>query len=128
MMFYYGCWAGIGHHAFLPNGQSATQDEMRCPWSQYSRSFSGACIDGGLQPLRGDIPHDVPQPEGLARLTQEAGWTALSFWDRSIDKRGGSHSTFVAEGTFTFAQMVEQAKRLFPTIWARYTFRLTAGE
>jgi hypothetical protein len=64
------------------------------------------------------------QPEGLAKLTHKDGWTLLSFWDRSVDKRNNSNSNFIQEGEFTFEQMVEQAKEKFPGIWERFKFEV----
>lgn len=52
------------------------------------------------------------------------GWTALSFWDRSIDKRGACNSNYFAEGTFTFEEMVALAKERFPDRWACMKFEV----
>ena len=65
-----------------------------------------------------------PQEEGLALLHHKGGWTALSFWDRSIDSRGGCSSNFFVHGTFTFDQMCQIAEARFPSVWKRYKFKV----
>ena len=93
-----------------------------CPWKDHE-------IDAALQPHRkGCDKHAYcgcgSLPEGQALVHHKDGWTALSFWDRSVDKRGGCNSNFFFEGTFDFAQMIELAKANFPTVWSRYTFQI----
>jgi hypothetical protein len=70
-------------------------------------------------------PSHSASPEGVAQLHHKDGWTALAFWDRSVDSRPGSHSTFFTEGTHDFTAMVEICKRDFPEVWARYPFEIT---
>jgi hypothetical protein len=66
-------------------------------------------------------PHHE-QVQGHAALHQKDGWTAICFWDRSEDKRGGCNSNFFAHGIFTFDEMVQISKEIFPTVWARFNF------
>jgi hypothetical protein len=44
------------------------------------------------------------------------------FWDRSIDYRGKSCSTFLAEGTHTFVELAALANVHFPTVTTRFKF------
>jgi len=74
-------------------------------------------IDGGLCPKGAQI-------EGKALIHYKDGWTALSFWDRSVDMRGNSNSNFLADGKFTFEQMVEFAYQNFPEVTRRYKFSI----
>jgi hypothetical protein len=60
--------------------------------------------------------------EGQSVITHKDGWTALSFWDRSIDSRPGSNSNFLAEGIFSFDEMVKLAQEKFPSVWNRFKF------
>ncbi len=55
------------------------------------------------------------------RLVHVQGWTALAFWDRSSDRRGGSNSAILAAGTLDFEAMVAIAADNFPSVWARIT-------
>lgn len=56
------------------------------------------------------------QAQGIAWLWQKEGWTALAFWDRSRDTRYKSNTVLVWEGTHTFEEMLEEARRSFPRI------------
>jgi hypothetical protein len=62
--------------------------------------------------------------EGAALLTHIDGWTIFGFHDYSIDDRMGSHSTFAARGTHTVEVMEQEARRLFPDVWARFKFKV----
>lgn len=114
-MFYFGPWGEPGHHFFDEHGMWAHKEEDAIPW--------GHSIDGCLQPgcKRGENGHwdhyGDPETEGMALLHHKDGWTALSFWDRSVDNRFASNSNYFAEGIFTFGQMVEMAKTRFASRW-----------
>jgi hypothetical protein len=124
-MFYFGPWDEAGHYLFDEQGYGVrTKDRGAFPWDEYSGE-SG--IDGVLQPgcfrkfdrwMHGD------QLEGQALLHHRSGWTALSFWDRSVDKRGNCNSTYFAEGTFTFDEMVAMAKERFAYRWNKMPFQV----
>lgn len=105
VMFYYGCYNHEGHYLYNDHGRTV---------KEVSTPFKYTALDGGFCPGGG-------QEEGKARLAHDQGWTVLSFWDRSLDNRRGSHSTFVMQGTWNFEQMVETAARRFPTVWHRIT-------
>ena len=115
-VYYFGCIGGSGHHL----------------WDCIHRRTYDACgftardLDTyfcpGMSPGRSDCPSD--QQEGAARLTHERGATVLSFWDRSVDNRRGSHSTFVIEGTHDFDAAKTLAQNAFPGVWARYRFEV----
>lgn len=114
--FYFGCVGSSGHHfhatgarqRLWPRGKGYTE-AFGIPWPQ---------LDGPLAP---DNPNEV---EGLALLHYKDGWTALSFADRSIDHRGGSHSTFIFEASLNFEAAVEAAETHFPEVVARYGFAI----
>jgi hypothetical protein len=129
-VFYYGAWGGPGHYLRRPSGMDASAEdrvalppELVCPDGVY-------CGDPALLDTR-DRRHpfwpgeEKNQPLGLARLVRVTGnrgtWTALSFWDRSQDKRFGSNSTFIAEGDLDFAAMCVIAAERFPGVWRRIT-------
>lgn len=121
-MFYFGPWGESGHYLFNEYEMTVHKEEDLLPW--------GHSIDGVLQPgcrqdQNGRWHHDGdPETEGLALLHHKNGWTALSFWDRSVDTRFASNSTYFAEGTFTFEQMVEMAKTRFADRWNVMKFQV----
>lgn len=106
-MYFYGCENDETGHYFFASDSALPKHRVIGPW--------GYDVDGRLQP-------DGPQREGVALVHHKDGWTALAFWDRSVDRRGGSSSTFLCEGTYAFDEMVEKARAAFPAIWARYRF------
>lgn len=120
-MAYFGPWDRSGHYWFNEDGYGYMSIESKkFPWANYE-------VDGVLQPGCPD-PADrlqrrtCPMIEGEALIHHKNGWTALSFWDCSVDHRPGSSSTYIAEGIFTFEQMVEMASMRFAARWNRMKF------
>lgn len=120
--FYFGCVGRSGHYmhdAGLRHSWEAPQ-----PWKR---------IDGVLQPgctFTKYIGWKSPrkQPEGLAAIHHKDGWTALSFWDRSVDKRGNCNSTFFFKGTHRFGTMCQLAGKHFPSVWSRFSFKVRLAD
>lgn len=126
-MFYFGPWREPGHFLHREGGWSVYRHEERAgfPWNEWSGENG---IDGQLQPgcyhdQYGHWRHGA-EVEGEALLHHKDGWTALSFWDRSVDHRGACNSTYFTEGTFTFEQMAEMAKARFSERWSRMNFEV----
>ena len=118
--FYFGPWDEAGHYmrSDEQNHRSFDLEERRAV-SRFNRINPwGLSVDGGLCPTVNQ------QKEGIALLHHREGWTALSFWDRTIDDRTGSSSTYLAEGEFTFEQMVEMAKSRFAQRWNKMKFQV----
>lgn len=123
---YYGCWEGVGHHVFTPRGIidfSIDGNARNALWQRlWDETVVGDPAKRGKRSLGCDWPaDDEHQPQGRARLTFVAGWTLLGFWDRSVDRRFGSCSVFLAEGTFSFDEMTAFAEERFPSVWRRIT-------
>lgn len=110
-MLYFGCIGGPGH--FMHNESGAHDWKATTPW--------GRTPDGTLCPQGREV-------EGRALLHRKQGWTALSFWDRSVDGRGGCNSNFFVNQTMTFEEIVGLAKERFPRVWARYRFEVVPAE
>lgn len=125
--YYFGCWAAPGHYLWLPgtggHPYKAGRDEVELlggrshgrdpkpgiiPW--------GYSLDGGL--LKGSRSYT----EGVARVEQRDGWTALSFWDQSVDSRPGSSSTVAFDALLTPEEALAAAREAFPPIFARFPF------
>lgn len=127
-MFYFGPWERAGHYLHDERGSHIwrERDYPTLPW--------GDETDGGLQPHFEDCAKkrssynrycNCPRgPEGVALIHHKNGWTALSFWDRSVDTRGACNSTYFAEGTFTFDEMVAMAKGRFAKRWNKMPFQV----
>jgi hypothetical protein len=116
--FYFGCWQREGHSFFAP-GMRAVAGPVS-PW--------GFGVDQGIlhaahfraQGAR----RDDEQREGVAVVAHQDAWTALSFWDRSVDTRKGSHSTFVFDGLLSGEGALAAARVLFPEVFERFTFEV----
>ncbi len=108
-VYYFGCLQEAGHHMHDAN--------LRTDWGFLNSNPWGRTVDSDLCP-KGN------QAEGKAALHYKGGWTALAFWDRSVDSRPGSNSVFLAEGAFDFGQMLELARATFPSIMQRFTFSI----
>ena len=109
--YYFGCIGCAGHYLWdIDERWVATHWKEATPWG-YDLD-SKLCIEG-------------QQTEGIATLNHKDGWTAISFWDRSVDGRNGCNSTFIAEGTFSFTEMMGFAKQYYPKILDRFNFDVT---
>jgi len=127
-MLYFGPWEHPGHYFYEENGYTAREDRIpEFPFGHYGEKVP---VDGCLQPgcrkdRDGHWTHSgTPEVEGEALIHHIAGWTALSFWDRSVDTRFACNSTYFAEGDFTFAEMVAMAKARFAKRWNRMKFEV----
>ncbi len=109
--FYFGCIGHSGHYLWSAPYRQC-RDVGTTPW--------GFAIDGKLCPIT-----EGRQREGVASVHHKDGWTALAFWDRSIDSRPGSNSVFLAGEYLSFDEMVALAKSRFPDVWKRYSFDVT---
>jgi hypothetical protein len=104
-IFYFGCMERTGHYLHDMRGR-----HIRVETTPFSIK-----IDGGFCP-------SGRQAEGQATVSHLSGWTAVSFWDRSVDERPGSNSSFVARGNLSFDQMMALAREHFPQVIARLPF------
>jgi hypothetical protein len=124
--WYFGCGDRVGHylHDRHLNSLYGTADPRvepgadgrgirprGCPWSR---------LDGGLLPDK--------YRQGLAAHYVQDGWTAIAFTDNSIDNRPGSHSTFLLEAELGFDEALAHARRLFPSVFARFDFEIVRAQ
>ena len=110
-VYYFGCLGEVGHFMYEPPGRVTTESNqftLTNPWRLE--------VDGKL------CPDDATQPEGIARLHVRDGWTAVAFWDRSLDARPGSCSVFLVEGELEFDAAVKAARSSFPAVLERFKF------
>lgn len=90
-------------------------------------------LDGGLCPNvspDGAWKRTGPEIEGDALLHHKDGWTALAFWDRTVDTRMACCSVYVANAILSFKEIVELAQDAFKVRWDKMKFevRLSKGE
>ena len=129
-MFYFGPWDRAGHYLVGVGGSYVRNEDRVTPWTPGQ-------LDGGLQPHFKECERKRPGAspdrycscssgkQGLALLHHKDGWTALAFWDRSVDTRGACCSVYIAKGINTFDEMVAIAKTHFKYRWDKQKFEVT---
>lgn len=108
-IFYFGCNREAGHCLHDSQGRSVRKTPEDFP-------FDEKALDTLL------LPPNKPQIEGRITHVHIDGWTAIAFWDRTIDRRMGSNSVFVMRGIHSVEEAKKIAEANFPTIWDRFTF------
>ncbi len=106
--YYFGCRDRAGHRLFGPRMNS----DLRTPWHDRMTR-----LDGSLAPLtRGNETLHVAQPWRLTGYTPRP-YSALSWWDRSVDKRPGSNIILFAPGhTVTAEDILMLGRSHFPCV------------
>lgn len=96
-IFFFGCVKIAGHYMWQPGPRSDDSHfDRKNPW--------GLKINNGLAKIG---------------VYHKDGWTAISRSDYTIDRRPGSHATFIARGTLTLADVQKLAREYFPTVAER---------
>ncbi len=126
-MFYFGPWDRAGHYFFNEYGNDV--DEGKIAGFPFGHCDGKIAVDGRLQPHTcnkqpKDCHRGTCAQQGESLVHHIRGWTALSFWDSSVDTRGGCNSTYFAEGTFTFDEMAAMAKERFAFRWNKMNFKV----
>lgn len=88
---------------------SSKREPGEIPW--------GYSLDGGL------LKHKSLK-QGQAVTERRDGWTALSFWDYSVDSRPGSSSTFVFDALLGSEEALAAARENFPAVFERFEFEV----
>lgn len=107
MIVYFGPIRQPGHYFWIRQRERSIKTEN--PWKY--------AVDGKLQP-------EGKETEGLAKLHHKDGWTALAFWDRTVDTRPGSCSTYLSDTIMTFDEIVAASKAAFPDRWNQMKFEV----
>jgi hypothetical protein len=126
-LYYFGPLSSVGHSWHKYNHESKR-------WSSISEidGFPFRYIDGVFCPMKwnGNRQKWEEAEEGIAtrilvnKGNSDVGWTIISFWDRTIDKRGASNSNIIIEGRFPFKDCMAYALPFFPE--GRFPFEIKA--
>ena len=106
-MIFFGCVREAGHHLHTKYGWPMSRQEKKI------LPFAEMILDSGLL-------KDVPMTEGSATISIIRGWTVVSFWDNSVDKRGKSNASFIYPKQMTFEEMLEISREQLPWFWERF--------
>lgn len=118
--YFFGCHTGrVGHYLWRVRAgrYEMTTHKGLLPWQNIDGALClGADHNGYAEPYR--------QVEGAAKLHHLDGWTALAWWDRSVDNRNGSNAALFAPGTLDVEQVLSAGRTHFPSFMSRMTYRI----
>lgn len=104
---------GAGHYLHAPGGGWARESDLPPPLRRIDCVWTRA-TPRTQEEVRDRIPQTEDQHQGRAFMHYVAGWTIVSWWDRSEDKRGACNANFLARGRRNFASMLALAREHFP--------------
>lgn len=114
-IYYFGCGLRETGH-YLHNIDLITIDEF-----SLKLPFKWEKLDCGFCPKDNEVNN---QEQGIIKSTKIDEWLILSFWDRSMDKRFGSHSTFLCKTNEGKKELLSRSKKCYPKIFKRIEFKL----
>lgn len=103
-VLYFGCIGDVGHYLH----------SKRNPRIRWTETAWGDKIDTGVFPK--------PSTTGVLYTDRRGGWTAIAVWDNSVDRRPGSHSTFVVAADVNTEELLRLAKEQWPEVFSRRGF------
>jgi hypothetical protein len=106
-LFYFGCLRDVGHYFWeTENHRKVNEVGTGIPRNLFT------ALDGTFCP-----PPNLAA--GLVQSSNVGPWMIISWWDNSIDRRPGSHSTFIGKGFQFTHELFEEAQLKFPSVFAR---------
>lgn len=112
-MAYYGCGPLEKGHYWWQEWRMSRAEIATLP------AWVSEEADGGLQPET-----QSRQQEGVVRVHRADGWTALAWWDRSMDSRPNSCSVLAIKADMTFEEALGWGRQAFPWVFERMKFQL----
>ncbi len=118
-VLYFGPWKEAGHYLCDRSGRHLYGDDAKRIGFKDHRLGLSKGLDPCYCPgwLPDGYKRSRPEIEGEAKLTHEAGLTILGVWDRSVDTRGGCHSTYIAIGTYDPETMTKLCTLAYERRW-----------
>lgn len=109
-VLYFGCRGEAGHYFHRLNQFESLEPPEGFPW--------GLTVDGRLQPPVQREPRGGYTGAGFrngdAVRHVKDGWTAVAYWDRTVDSRPGSCSVLICRGVFTTPEVVARVRHVMP--------------
>jgi hypothetical protein len=124
-VLYFGCHRESGHYFWKPGMRDRDcYPPQPLPWQHVDM----ALCPGVTDPEHPHRNRTRPEVQGEAALHHKDGWTALAFWNRSVDTRPASNSAFIAEGEHDFETMMQLARDHFPEVVRRLPFEVRLAQ
>ena len=127
--YYFGCQGQAGHYWWKPDKSWTWDNGVRqivgeALWNKVWPKIDGGFCPGASKDPKKPWQRTGPEVEGEALLHHVDGWSILSFWDRSVDKRGACNSNFIVRGEHTFEEVLKAARESFPQVLDRLKFEI----
>lgn len=131
MILFHGCgMREVGHYWWAPgmisSGAFRRRHNDRLEDDPYRYVPWGFSVDGGLAP-QGDRLHvegqgAFAQSGRFIGTLEEEWWSAISWWDNSIDKRPASNATFVIDQRVSAAELLVATEAKFSEVLGRMKY------
>lgn len=126
-IYFWGCWNDSkGHYLWRPTPTRYEQVRHNnlVPWQEIDGALTPGNRAKSLYAVQDNYVESCEQIEGAASLHHRDGWTALAWWDRSVDTRYGSNAALFAHGTHDFVAMMVLGRQHFPGVMARFRYEI----
>ena len=120
-VYYFGCYRESGHYLWT-SPPMAREWDLVTPWGIWMD------LDGTFPPAHGSLPGPEIEPQGPARLHRRDGWTAIGWWDRSVDHRGACNSALLVDSDVSFSDVLLLGADAFPLVMERLPFLVYQAE
>jgi hypothetical protein len=138
-ILFYGCWTSESGQSEVGHFFRTRQGESRVRWRRHDGVLSdsidelvpwGFRVDGQFAPR---VFLGAEAPNGCAGFHQaiswvgcpsEVAWSLISWWDNSVDTRGGSSCSFMVDRRATPAEILAEARVAFPQVFARFNYEV----
>lgn len=110
-----------GHFCYKPGYQKVwlSRDSVQLSKDGEPSPWAGVYPLGDSEATEAAWPDWETPVEGNGHSIRTKGWTLLSFWDRSGDKRPGSHASFAFDVDVGAEEVLGLAREHFPEIITR---------
>ena len=122
-VYYFGPVGEAGHYLWDKNLCSIDAKKAGINWNWCK-------LDGGFCPTPKEL-NDYGcadyQEQGIIKISRYADeWLIISYWDRSVDTRHNSCSTFLSKTASIECanELLSRAKEIYPSIFKRIKFEL----
>ncbi len=128
-VYFFGCWSdAVGHYLWRAtvSRYESVRHRGLIPWQEIDATLTpGNRAGSSLYRVSDNHVESCEQIEGWAAIHRLDGWTALAWWDRSVDTRYGSNAALFARGEHDMASILAFGRSVFPGIMVRFRYEIT---